>query len=164
MQNEQLLPTVTALLGDKALALTTTRDGMTCVTVHRNDLYAFMQTLRDAHGFNFLTDVCGVHNNEVQPEELGTVYHLHNWTTNVRLRVKCNFPKDDPKVASMVPLWASAGWQERETYDFYGIEFEGHPDLRRILNVDEMDFFPLRKEYPLEEQTRNDKMDYMFGR
>ncbi len=53
---------------------------------------------------------------------------------------------------------------ERETYDFFGIIFKGHPNLKRILNVDEMNIYPLRKEYPLEDQTRDDKSDKMFGR
>jgi NADH-quinone oxidoreductase subunit C len=53
---------------------------------------------------------------------------------------------------------------ERETYDFFGIQFEGHPDLRRILNVDEMTVFPMRREYPLEDPNRVDKKDYFFGR
>jgi NADH-quinone oxidoreductase subunit C len=164
MTNETLSSTVQSLLADKVQALTETRDKMVCVTVAPENLYAFMQQLRDTQGFNFLTDVCGVHLHEAQPELLGCVYHLHNLVANVRLRVKTFVPKTDPKVPSMVPLWKSANWQERETFDFYGIEFTGHPDLRRILNVDEMDFFPLRKEYPLEEQTRTDKNDYMFGR
>ena len=58
----------------------------------------------------------------------------------------------------------AANWMERETYDFYGVNFVGHPNLKRILNVDEMDYFPMRKEYPLEDQTRSDKDDEMFGR
>ena len=164
MTNATLHDTIASVLANKVQHIAETRDKMLCVTVAREDLFGFMQTLRDAHGFGFLTDVCGIHYHEAQPELLGTVYHLHNLVENVRLRVKTTMPKDDPKVASMVPLWNSANWQERETYDFYGIEFQGHPDLRRILNVDEMDFFPLRKEYPLEEQTRTDKHDYMFGR
>ena len=58
----------------------------------------------------------------------------------------------------------AANWMERETYDFYGVNFVGHPNLKRILNVDEMDYFPMRKEFPLEDQTRIDKDDEMFGR
>jgi NADH-quinone oxidoreductase subunit C len=61
-------------------------------------------------------------------------------------------------------VFAAANWLERETYDFYGVIFEGHPNLKRILNVDEMIIFPMRKEYPLEDQTREDKNDSMFGR
>ena len=61
-------------------------------------------------------------------------------------------------------IWVGANWMERESYDFYGIRFKGHPNLVRILNVDEMDIFPLRKEFPLEDQTREDKEDKMFGR
>ena len=64
----------------------------------------------------------------------------------------------------MTSLYASANWMERETYDFYGIIFDGHPDLRRILNMDEMEYFPLRKEYPLQDATRTDKEDKYFGR
>jgi NADH-quinone oxidoreductase subunit C len=61
-------------------------------------------------------------------------------------------------------LYAAANWMERETFDFYGIIFTGHPNLRRILNADEMDYFPLRKEFPLEDATRSDKEDKYFGR
>lgn len=64
----------------------------------------------------------------------------------------------------MTHLWPAANWMERETYDFFGVEFVGHPDLRRILNVDDMDYFPLRKQYPLEDGTRTDKEDEFFGR
>ena len=71
---------------------------------------------------------------------------------------------DPPKVPTVTSVYAAANWMERETYDFYGIIFEGHPNLKRILNVDEMTIFPMRKEYPLEDNTRKDKNDEMFGR
>jgi NADH-quinone oxidoreductase subunit C len=67
-------------------------------------------------------------------------------------------------VATLTSVFQAANWMERETYDFYGVNFEGHPNLKRILNVDEMTIFPMRKEYPLEDQVRQDKNDTMFGR
>jgi NADH-quinone oxidoreductase subunit C len=92
------------------------------------------------------------------------VYHLHNLTENVRLRLKIYTSIQAPQVFTATRLFSSANWMERETYDFYGVNFTGHPNLKRVLNVDEMDYFPLRKEYPLEDQTRIDKDDEMFGR
>lgn len=115
--------------------------------------------------FNFLTDICGIHYPDNKPEkEFCVVYLLHSWPNNFRLRLKVYCSRKDPQVPSAVSVFPAANWQERETYDFFGIQFTGHPDLRRILNVDDMNFFPLRKEYPLEEQTRTDKNDKMFGR
>jgi NADH-quinone oxidoreductase subunit C len=92
------------------------------------------------------------------------IYHLHNWPENVRLRVKIFFPADDPHVPTATTLWPTANWMERQEYDFFGVVFTGHPDLRRILNVDDLDVFPLRKEYRLEDGTRTDKDDRFFGR
>lgn len=114
--------------------------------------------------FRFLTDLCGVHYPDQTGRELGVVYHLHNMPENVRVRMKVFTSIQQPDVFTATKLYESANWQERETYDFYGINFVGHPNLKRILNVDEMDYFPLRKEYPLEDQTRIDKDDEMFGR
>lgn len=114
--------------------------------------------------FRFLTDLCGVHYPDQTGRELGVVYHLHNMPENVRVRLKVFTSIQQPDVFTATKLYESANWQERETYDFYGINFVGHPNLKRILNVDEMDYFPLRKEYPLEDQTRIDKDDEMFGR
>jgi NADH-quinone oxidoreductase subunit C len=114
--------------------------------------------------FNFLTTLCGIHYPDQTGQELGVVYHLHNWHDNIRLRVKIFFPKDDPHVPSATGLWPTANWMERQEYDFFGIVFTGHPDLRRILNVDDLDVFPLRKEYRLEDGTRTDKDDRFFGR
>lgn len=115
--------------------------------------------------FNFLTDICGMHfPDEVESRQFAVVYHMHNWIDNVRVRIKCFLPAETPAIDSVTDLFAGANWQERETYDFFGILFKGHPQLKRILNMDEMVSFPLRKEFPLEDGGRTDKDDRFFGR
>ena len=114
--------------------------------------------------FQFLTDLCAVHYPEQNDRQLAVVYHLHNLVDNIRLRFKVFTAIEQPDVFTATQLYSSANWMERETFDFYGVNFIGHPNLKRILNVDEMDYFPLRKEYPVEDQTRTDKDDAMFGR
>lgn len=114
--------------------------------------------------FRFLTDLCAVHYPQRKGEELAIVYHLHNLVDNVRIRFKVFIPIEQPDVLSATPVYECANWMERETYDFYGVNFIGHPNLKRIQNVEEMDYFPQRKEYPLEDGTRIDKDDEMFGR
>lgn len=115
-------------------------------------------------GFTFLTDLCGVNYPDNIGGELVVVYHLHNFTENVRIRFSVSTDITQPDVFTASKLFESANWMERETYDFFGVNFVGHSNLKRILNVDEMDYFPLRKEFPLEDQTRIDKDDEMFGR
>ena len=114
--------------------------------------------------FKFLTDLTAVHYPNQPGRELAVVYHLHNLVDNIRIRLKVFTAAEKPDVFTATQLFSSANWMERETYDFFGVNFVGHPNLKRILNVDEMDYFPLRKEYPMEEQTRIDKDDAMFGR
>ncbi|OLY91542.1 NADH dehydrogenase subunit C [Cnuella takakiae] len=114
--------------------------------------------------FRFLTDLTAVHYPAYTGRELAVVYHLHNLVANVRIRFKVYAPIAQPDVFSATKIFMSANWQEREAFDFYGVNFVGHPNLKRIQNVDEMDYFPLRKEFPLEDQTRIDKDDEMFGR
>ena len=114
--------------------------------------------------FRFLTDLTAVHFPERKGEELCVVYHLHNLIDNVRLRLKVYVPSEKPDVYTASQLFSTANWMERETYDFFGVNFIGHPNLIRILNVDEMDYFPMRKEYEMEDPTRRDKDNEMFGR
>lgn len=114
--------------------------------------------------FQFLTDLCAVHYPDNTGKELAVVYHLHNLKENIRLRYKVFTEIGKPDVFSVTALFSAANWMERETYDFYGVNFVGHPNLKRILNVDEMEYFPLRKEYPLEDQKQTDKDSEMFGR
>jgi NADH-quinone oxidoreductase subunit C len=114
--------------------------------------------------FRFLTDLTAVHYPAYAGRELAVVYHLHNLVDNVRIRFKAFLPIDRPDIRTATVLFNSSNWQEREAYDFYGVNFVGHPNLKRIMNVEEMDYFPQRKEFPLEDQTRIDKDDEMFGR
>jgi len=140
--------------------------GMLTIEFNKNKIVELLSYLYDHNQLQmqFLTDVCGIHYPDNAGKELGVIYHLHSLQNNLRLRIKCFMPNDAPEIDTVSSVFASANWQERETFDFYGIHFTGHPDLRRILNVDEMDYFPLRKEYPLEDQTRTDKDDTYFGR
>lgn len=112
--------------------------------------------------FEFLTTLCGIHYPE--QHQIGVMYQLHSLTNNYRIRLKIYLPEENPVTPTLTSLFAAANWMERETYDFFGVKFTGHPDLRRLLNVEDMIIHPLRKEYPLEDQTREDKQDYMFGR
>lgn len=140
--------------------------GLLSFQVKKDSILEVMKFLRDDSQmrFIFLTDLCGVHFPDNDPEmEFGVVYHMHNLFDNVRVRLRV-FLGDGEEVDSVTPLFAGANWMERETYDFFGIRFKGHPNLTRILNMDEMEVFPLRKEFPLEDAGRTDKDDRFFGR
>lgn len=113
--------------------------------------------------FIFLSDLTAVHYPEKE-KKFAVVYHLHSFINNIRIRVKVFLDENDLHIPTATNLWNGANWMERETYDYFGIEFDGHPDLRRILNVDDMTVFPMRKEFPLEDPNRVDKRDYFFGR
>ena len=85
----------------------------------------------------------------LKPARFGVTYGLLSTTTNQRLWVKVFVSEDRPNVPSVTSLWASANWLEREVFDMFGVQFDGHPDLRRILTAPGMQFFPLRKDYPV---------------
>ncbi|NCI47461.1 NADH-quinone oxidoreductase subunit C [Sediminibacterium sp. WSJ-3] len=140
--------------------------GMLSFEAAKENNLKVMQFLFDepSLNFRFLTDLCAVHYPDDAGRELAVVYHLHNLQDNVRIRFRVHASVAQPDVFTASKLFAAANWMERETFDFYGVNFVGHPNLKRILNVDEMDYFPMRKEYPLEDQTRVDKDDEMFGR
>ena len=140
--------------------------GMLTFTSHKDLNLKVLQSLFDDAElrFQFLTDLQAVHYPDNKGAELAVVYHLHNLVDNVRIRFKVFTDINTPDVYTATGLFSGANWMERETFDFFGVNFIGHPNLKRILNVDEMDYFPMRKEFPLEDQTRVDKDDEMFGR
>lgn len=115
-------------------------------------------------GFRFLTDLTAIHYPNNIGQELVVTYLLYNMSENFHLRLKFALDIKNPSIYTASQLHPTANWLERECYDFFGVNFIGHPNLIRVMNVDEMDYFPLRKEFPLEDQTRTDKDDDMFGR
>lgn len=138
--------------------------GMLTFEAPKENNIKVLRFLYDELGFQFLTDLTAVHYPNDKGRELAVVYHMHNLVENIRIRFKVFTDINTPDVFTATRLFESANWQEREAYDFYGVNFVGHPNLKRIMNVEEMDYFPQRKEFPLEDQTRRDKDDEMFGR
>jgi NADH-quinone oxidoreductase subunit C len=115
--------------------------------------------------FHFLTDLCAIHypDNDLN-EQFAVVYHMHNWVANKRIKIKTFLNGTNPELKTISTIFLCANWMEREAWDFYGINFVGHPQLKRILNMDEMISHPMRKEFPMEDGGRTDKDDRFFGR
>lgn len=162
--NDEVLAKISAEFGDK---VTSTGEpfGLLTLETGREDIMSLLAFLKNdpVLQFIYLTDLTAIHYPE-QEKSIGVIYHLHSLVNSIRLRIKVFMAHDDLHIPSATPLWNGANWMERETYDFFGVLFDGHPDLRRILNVDDMTVFPMRKEYPLEDPNRVDKKDYFFGR
>lgn len=164
ISNQEVIQKITAAFGEQIsvpsepfglLTLETTKDTI-------SELLAFLKNDKQL-AFNYLTDITAIHYPETELA-LGVIYHLHSLSNNVRVRIKVFLNSDNPEIPSATVLWHGADWMERETYDFFGIIFTGHPNLQRILNVDDMEVFPMRKEFPLEDPNRVDKKDFFFGR
>ncbi len=121
------------------------------VNVPTGELISALKSLRDEHAFDLLSDVTAIDWAEGASPRFTAVYHLYSTTSHAAIRVATPCTGDDaaPTVPSVVPLWPGANWHEREAYDMFGITFEGHPDLRRILMWDGYPYHPLRKEFPL---------------
>ncbi|WP_435770037.1 NADH-quinone oxidoreductase subunit C [Nocardioides sp. SYSU DS0651] len=119
--------------------------------VRRDDLVEVARLLRDDPSlrFEFLSGVSGVHYPEDTGRELHAVYHFTSYTWNRRIRVESSVPDADPHLPSLVALYPAADWHERETWDMFGIVFDGHPALTRILMPDDWPGHPQRKDYPL---------------
>lgn len=162
-EQEKLVSIIKERYEDQVVQVEIIRDFLT-ITLKKENIADIVQHLyhHPETKFQFLTTLFGVHYPDLN--QIAVVYQLHNLESNQRLRLKVYLPIENPTIKTLTTVFAGANWMERETYDFYGVTFEGHPDLRRILNVDDMIIFPMRKEYPLEDQTREDKSDKMFGR
>ncbi|MDM1556355.1 NADH-quinone oxidoreductase subunit C [Chryseobacterium indologenes] len=164
MTNEFVLEAITREFPESVIS-SSEPYGMLTIEVKKEDIKKIIHYLKDSTlEFNFLTDICGIHYPEFPEKEIGVVYHLHNMMANFRLRLKIFMSRENIEVDSLTDLYAGANWMERETYDFYGIKFKGHPDLRPILNMEDLGYHPMLKEYRLEDGTRTDKDDNMFGR
>lgn len=164
LTNELVLEAITREFEDSIIE-SSEPYGMLTLEIKKEDIKKVIHYLKESSfDFMFLTDICGIHFPENKEKELGVIYHLHSMRSGFRIRLKTFMPKAAAVVDSITDLYAGANWMERETFDFYGIDFKGHPDMRVILNMEELGYHPLLKEYPLEDGTREDKNDTMFGR
>ena len=125
--------------------------GETSLTVDRDPIVSLCEFLRDEEvlAFDFLSDLCGVDRHPASPRFL-VVYHLFSLRQGHRLRLKVFLGGEDPVLDSVVSVWETADWHERECFDLFGIRFRNHPDLRRILLPEDFGGHPLRKDFPLE--------------
>ncbi len=164
LNNQSLIQKLTARFADQ-ISVPEEPYGLLTFETGKETIAEVLKFLKEdaALQFNYLTDITGIHYPEKELA-IGVIYHLHSLRHNIRVRIKVFLSADKPSIPTASHLWKGANWMERETYDFFGIHFEGHPDLRRILNVDEMTVFPMLREYPLEDPNRVDKKDYFFGR
>ena|SRR5882762_5815749 len=162
-QDENLVNILKEKFEDQVLLVEQLYDFLT-ITLKKDRIIEIIGFLYDnpQTKFQFLTTLFAVHYPD--QKQISVVYQLHNMYTNQRVRLKIYLPEENPTVPTLTNVFSAANWMERETYDFFGVTFDGHPNLTRILNVEEMVIFPMRKEYPLEDQTREDKTDEMFGR
>lgn len=165
LTNEEVAQTLIKQFGEAVSDFDDPYDLLTFST-GRDQIVSVIQYLKNhpAYQVGFLTDVTAVHYPDSVGREFCVVYHMHSLTNNFRLRIKVYLQTDDIHLPTVVPLFAGANWMERETFDYFGVVFDGHPDLRRILNIEEMDYHPMRRQYPLEDDTRKDKIDALFGR
>jgi NADH-quinone oxidoreductase subunit C len=144
-------PAVQKILGALPGATAAEFRGQWGIDVPREKALEVLRTLKEDPElrFEFLTDVTCTDHPDLDPR-FRVVWVLTSFSRKERIRVRASCPEEDPVVPSATPLWATANWLEREAYDMFGVKFEGHPDLRRILMPQDFDAFPLRKEFPME--------------
>ena len=172
----ELESSLPGLLGDDLLGSQRALGELT-IEVNATNIVAVSESLRDQLGFDQLTDLCGMDYSEYgrsaddvsyrydeggaepfrsrdwQGERFAVVYHLLSFDHNQRLRVRAQIPESNPTIDSVLDVWAAANWFEREAFDLYGIIFNGHPDLRRLLTDYGFIGHPFRKDFPLSGQV-----------
>jgi NADH-quinone oxidoreductase subunit C len=144
--------TLRGKFSDSVLDVTQFRNEVS-VTVRKEDITEICAFLRKNLGFDFLVDVTAVDYMGRKPRYM-IVYHLYSHPKKERLRLKVPVCESDPAIDSMCRIWKSANWCEREVFDLFGITFNNHPDLRRILMPTDWVGHPLRKDYPVQGPDR----------
>src|SRR6476659_4869450 len=121
--------------------------GEVTITVPRESIVSVCSFLKDEHNFDLLSDLCGADRGPEEDPRFEVNYHLFSTKHHNRIRLKVLLSEDDANVRSVASVWRTADWHERETFDMFGIVFEGHPDLRRILMPSDFDGYALRKDF-----------------
>jgi len=149
--SDSLVARIRQAVGDGLLGVDVDAAGTPSLIVDRGSIRVVCRTLRDGEeGFTHLSGVWGVDYSGMGLEpRFAVVYHLYSPTEKTRVGIKVPLEEGDAVVPSVVELFAAANWHERETFDMFGIRFEGHPNLTRILMPEDADFYPLRKDVPL---------------
>ncbi len=127
--------------------------GQKYMVVDPSVVYELLQILHNEESYDYCVDVTAVHYPKREKQEFDLIWILYSFRLNERIRVKTQIADGDA-VKSVVGLWSTANWLEREVYDMFGIKFEGHPDLRRILLPEDWKGFPLRKEHGIKQQDQ----------
>lgn len=153
---EDTISSLEAKFGDKLTFKTSTKKNDRAnnqkrrifVSTSRDTIYELCEYLHDNLNYEQATSVCGVD----WVDHLQVVYHITNYFTGIMVEIEVDVPNDDPHIASVTPVWGGANWHERETYELFGIIFDGHPKLERLLTPQSYEFYPFRKSYKLRGQ------------
>ena len=131
------------------------------LTVTKDSLIEIMTFCKNDLGFDYLVDLTAVDNLGTNPR-YEVVYELYSYSDSCHLRIKVGVDESEREVSSVVGLWPTANWHEREAFDMIGVTFSGHPDMRRILMWEGYPYYPLRKDFPLAGKT-SDMPDVAFS-
>jgi NADH-quinone oxidoreductase subunit C len=147
--NEKVLDRLRTRFGLAILSSSEFRGELT-VIVPKEEIVAVCRFLKEEPSlqFDLLADLCGIDMNTAT-NRFGVIYNLYSLTSKHRIRLKAFTEEEHPHLPTVCTVWGTANWHERETFDMYGIIFDGHPDLRRMYMPDEFEYHPLRKDYPL---------------
>jgi len=147
--NEKVLDRLKAKFLDTKLDAYEFRGELTIV-IPKEKIVEVCKFLKEDHEFRFelLADLCGIDMN-TPSNRFGVIYNLFSFSNKHRIRLKTFTEEEHPNVPTVTGVWGTANWHERETFDMFGIIFEGHPDLRRMYMPDEFEYHPLRKDFPL---------------
>lgn len=142
--------TIKGKFPDQVIEVVESRDQVS-VIIKRDQIVAILRFLHDDPllSFDHLQDLTAVDYIKKKEIRFEVVYNIYSIRYRHRIRIRAQVPENDPKIDSVVSVWAGANWHERECYDMFGINFVGHPDLRRILMPEDWEGYPLRKDYPL---------------
>ncbi|MFH0992555.1 MAG: NADH-quinone oxidoreductase subunit C [bacterium] len=149
MMNQLVIERLTAKFGEGKFETAEFRGELT-VTLPKESIVEVCRFLKEDEvlKYDFLMDLCGI-DMYTPTKRFGIIYNLYSLSTKHRIRLKTFVEEDSPKLQTVMTVWGTANWHERETFDMFGIVFEGHPDLRRIYMPDDFEYHPLRKDFPL---------------
>ena len=160
MNSSEAVEKIETRFKDNILLKNSFRDELS-LTVTKDSLIEIMTFCKNDLGFDYLVDLSAVDNLGTNPR-YEVVYELYSYSDSCHLRIKVGVDESEREVSSVVGLWPTANWHEREAFDMIGVTFSGHPDMRRILMWEGYPYYPLRKDFPLAGKT-SDMPDVAFS-